>query len=381
MSANAQHRSNLETVEGSSEEGRTPEEGSSLSVAPAAEPNAEASLASDDGAPQSVSDEGAPAQKRPTRTARAAARMSKPYDLQEAREKRQARRKRFKDFAYEKTPDKFKNASSFQVRLRTGAIYVALSVICILASRWSTLVFVCATAGVCAAEFYYMLRSDAKLPNESIGIVASILYPASVFFFGLYGLVFVTVLLIVALTVWYAFWLPARISDVGVSMFGAVYVGMQLSALVLIREAMPEPWGGVLLIILFFSIWANDAFAYMFGSKFGKHKLAPRVSPKKSWEGFFAGLVGAMLFWCLTLLIPAMNITAYQAIVFGLLCGIAGVIGDLCESRIKRGTGFKDSGNIMPGHGGLFDRCDSLMTTAVVAAILLFGSGCLTLPL
>ncbi len=323
----------------------------------------------------------ADAKRRSTKAARAAARMNKPYDREEAREKRNARRRRVKEFAYDKTPDKFKNASSFQVRLRTGAVYVTLSILFIMMSRWTTLLLVCATAGVCAGEFYYMLRSDAKLPNESIGIVAAILYPIGAFFLGLNGLVYVTILLIIALTVWYVFWLPARISDVGISLFGSVYVGMQLSALILIREAMPVPWGGVFLLILFVSIWANDAFAYMFGSKFGKHKLAPRVSPKKSWEGFFAGLMGSTLLWCLTLLVPGMDITVYQALLFGLLCGIAGVIGDLCESRIKRGTGFKDSGTIMPGHGGLFDRCDSLITTAVVAALLLFGSGCLTLAL
>ena len=135
------------------------------------------------------------------------------------------------------------------------------------------------------------------------------------------------------------------------------------------------------MLVLFFGIWMNDAFAYLVGSKFGRHKLAPKISPKKSWEGFFAGLVASMAAWCLTLLIPHMNINIYQALLYGLICGIAGVFGDLCESRIKRGTGFKDSGTIMPGHGGLFDRCDSLITTAVVAAVLLFGTGCLTLPL
>lgn len=316
-----------------------------------------------------------------SRSERAAERMNAPYDPEASREKRDARKQRIKDFAYRKTPDKLKNPSSLQVRLRTGIVYVSLSVLFIMASRWTTLILVMITAGICAGEFYYMLRSDAKLPNETIGVIAAVLYPVSAFFLGLHGLVYVTVALMVALTVWYVFWMRARISDVGISLFGAVYVGMQLSALILIREAMPGEWGGVFLLVLFVSIWANDAFAYLFGSKFGRHKLAPRTSPKKSWEGFFAGLVASMLFWCLTVFIPGMDINIYQALVYGLICGVAGVFGDLCESRIKRGTGFKDSGTIMPGHGGLFDRCDSLITTAVVAAVLLFSTGCLTLPL
>ena len=80
-------------------------------------------------------------------------------------------------------------------------------------------------------------------------------------------------------------------------------------------------------------------------------------------------------------MVPGVQISVPQALLFGLVCGLTSVLGDLCESRIKRSVGFKDSGTIMPGHGGLFDRCDSLMPTAVAAALLLFGAGCLPMPL
>ena len=290
------------------------------------------------------------------------------------------RMRKVKNFAYKKTPERFKNASSFQVRFRTGAVYIALSIICLIASDITTLIFVAATAGICAGEFYYMQRSDAKLPNEIIGIIGAILYPVGVYFLGLKGAVYVTLLLTFALAIWYVYWMRARIPDVGVSLFGAVYLGLSLSSLILMRQALEDPWGGVLLIVLFLSIWANDAFAYLIGSKIGRHKLAPKTSPKKSWEGFIAGLIFSMAFWCITIFIPGMNIGLYQALIFGLIVGCASVVGDLCESRIKRGAGFKDSGTIMPGHGGLFDRCDSLITAAVVAAVLLFGAGCLPFP-
>ena len=117
-------------------------------------------------------------------------------------------------------------------------------------------------------------------------------------------------------------------------------------------------------------------FAYLGGSKFGKHKLAPRISPKKSWEGFIGGLVGSMAIWCLITLIPGVNMAIPQALVFGLICGLSGVLGDLAESRIKRNSGVKDSGTIMPGHGGLLDRCDSLFMASVTAAVMLIGGGC-----
>ena len=282
--------------------------------------------------------------------------------------------------AYEKTPERFKNASSFQVRLRTGIIYITLNIACILASNLSTMIILAATAAVCAGEFYYMLRSDAKMPNEVIGIIAAAAYPVSAYFLGVMGLVYVTFLLLLAVTIWYVYWLRARVSDVGVCVFGAMYTGMQLSGLVFIRMALGGIWGGVLVLVIFASIWFNDVGAYVFGSKFGKHKLAPRTSPNKSWEGFIAGLIVSMLFWCVLLIVPGVNINVWECLLFGLLCGLTSVLGDLCESRIKRSVGFKDSGTIMPGHGGLFDRCDSLMPTAVASALLLFGAGCLPMP-
>lgn len=132
-----------------------------------------------------------------------------------------------------------------------------------------------------------------------------------------------------------------------------------------------------MVLLLFLSVWANDAFAYLVGSKIGRHKLAPRTSPKKSWEGFFAGLVGSVLFWCAISFVPGVTMTLVQAIAFGVVAGCMGVLGDLAESRIKRNSGFKDSGTIMPGHGGLLDRSDSLFLTSITAAILMVAGGCI----
>ena len=287
------------------------------------------------------------------------------------------RKERLKNFAQDKTPKKLKNPTNFQVRFRTGFVYIVVSVVCVLASEWTTLALLVAMAGITAGEFYYMLRQDAKLPNEMLGIIAAMLYPVSVFFLGLNGALYVSLALLLALIVWYVFWMRARVPDVGVSFFGAAYTGLLLSGIVVVRGALPAPWGGVLVLGIFLSVWANDSFAYLIGRKFGKHKLAPRTSPKKSWEGFLAGLVASMLFWWGLTFIPGVVMSVPQALVFGLVCGLMGVLGDLAESRIKRNSGFKDSGTIMPGHGGLLDRCDSLFLVAVTSAILLVGGGCI----
>ena len=119
------------------------------------------------------------------------------------------------------------------------------------------------------------------------------------------------------------------------------------------------------------SVWFNDAFAYLVGSAFGKHKMVPAISPKKSWEGFVGGLCGSLLVWCLLLLFPETGITPFVAVFCGLACGVVGVIGDLVESRIKRGAGVKDSGNLIPGHGGLLDRSDSMLFVAIAAYFIL----------
>lgn len=298
-------------------------------------------------------------------------------EREQRRAERTEKKQRAKKAVLGKTPRSLKNPSDLQVRVRTGAVYIALTIGCILAGEIPMVLMLMVVAGICAGEFYYMLRADAKLPNEGLGIVAAVLYPPSMYLAGLTGAMLVSLALLLALLVWYVFWLRARVSDIGVSFFGAAYTGLLLSGLVLLRESIGEPWGAVLVLLIYASVWANDSFAYLVGCKLGKHKLAPRVSPKKSWEGFIAGLVGSMAVWCLMTFVPGVDMDVPMALVFGLVCGLMSVLGDLAESRIKRNSGFKDSGTIMPGHGGLLDRCDSLFLAAITSAILLIVGGCI----
>lgn len=281
-----------------------------------------------------------------------------------------------KDKAYSKAPNRLKNASDLQLRFRSGFLYIAISVVCVLASDITTVIYLALVGAICAGEFYAMMRSDAKLVNEWMGIAAAICYPVFVFLWGVHGAMGVTVLFMMALVIWYVFWQRARITDVCLSFFGAAYMGLTLSCLILLRDTLEPPWGGVLLLVLLMSVWFNDVGAYLVGSRIGKHKMAPLISPKKSWEGFAGGLVVSVLFWCVIRMIPGVNMNVPEAIVFGIVCGAMSVLGDLVESRIKRNVGVKDSGTIMPGHGGLFDRSDSLFTAAFAAFMLLVVGGC-----
>jgi phosphatidate cytidylyltransferase len=113
------------------------------------------------------------------------------------------------------------------------------------------------------------------------------------------------------------------------------------------------------VIFYIFIIWANDVFAYLFGITLGKHRLFERISPKKSWEGFFGGLLGAMAMGYVAAVVLDGN--TYIWIGLALVAALSGVFGDLVESLFKRSVGVKDSGNIIPGHGGWLDRFDALI--------------------
>lgn len=125
------------------------------------------------------------------------------------------------------------------------------------------------------------------------------------------------------------------------------------------------------LLFVMFLVWGADSGAYMFGKMFGKHKLAPKVSPGKTWEGFLGGLFSsALLAWLFASFAP-LTVSAGTLIVCAVLATLASVLGDLTESMFKREAGIKDSGSLIPGHGGILDRIDSLTAAVPVFACLL----------
>ncbi len=264
--------------------------------------------------------------------------------------------------------------AGFIPRAAAGIVYAVVFILCLVLGIVPTAIFVSVMSGLCCYEFFRMTRLDGKVANERLGITAAVLFPLSALGDSLLlnALLFA---LMLAVGIWYV-WSPrTRISDVAVTLMGPIYTGFMLSAIVLLRDAVPGFAGALLSVGVCASLWVSDSFAYIVGSRIGKHKMVPKISPKKSWEGFFAGIVGSMVIWGLFTLIPGLNLNLPEALGFGLVCGLVGVLGDLAESRIKRNSGFKDSGTIMPGHGGLLDRCDSLFLVAASSAILLVISG------
>ncbi len=140
------------------------------------------------------------------------------------------------------------------------------------------------------------------------------------------------------------------------NLMGSLYIGIPLAILAALQMKNPRE---VLLVL--FAIWVADAAAYFAGKAFGKHKITPRISPNKSLEGYIAGLAGSTI----TVLVFARfylpHWTVTTAIGTGLLLGLFSTFGDLFESVLKRGAGVKDSSGLIPGHGGVLDRIDSLL--------------------
>ena len=152
--------------------------------------------------------------------------------------------------------------------------------------------------------------------------------------------------------------LDQLIFRLGWQTIGLIYVPLLLGHLVLLRQ-LTDGRGWVFLVL--FAVMACDSLAYFTGVTFGKHKLYPAVSPKKSIEGSLGGLVGSCLGVWLAAALFLPSFGAEHVILVGLLLGVVGQIGDLFESLLKRACGVKDSGGIFPGHGGILDRLDSLL--------------------
>ena len=130
-----------------------------------------------------------------------------------------------------------------------------------------------------------------------------------------------------------------------------------------------ESWGVVMLWLLLFSTWASDAFAYFAGRAFGKRKIVPCISPNKTLEGFIGGFIGCIITGIVYAVIS--HIPVYIGAYVGIICGVLAPLGDLFESKLKRLCNVKDSGTLLPGHGGVLDRFDSLMFTAPVTLLLI----------
>lgn len=156
--------------------------------------------------------------------------------------------------------------------------------------------------------------------------------------------------------------LANAIGDIGISCAGLISIALPLSGVVRIH-AVPFI-GPKLLLFTLLLVWAGDTLAYFVGRSFGRMPMAPQLSPKKTWEGAAANLLGSAI--VALVLFRWLDIDAFQAVFMACLANAAGQAGDLLKSAYKRGAGVKDSGTLLPGHGGILDRIDALILAAPV---------------
>jgi phosphatidate cytidylyltransferase len=201
--------------------------------------------------------------------------------------------------------------------------------------------------------------ADAMLSFLTLGIVFLVL------------MAFLTLIADVIKRSWQA------VRDFLLVVIGAAYVGGALATLLLLRYLYTTavlPWGMWPVMLVFLATWAMDAAAFLAGRKWGHHRLCPTVSPAKTIEGAVFGLISSMLITgvFLTLAVHPRH-PLLAALAIGLALGVAGEAGDLLESRFKRWVGAKDSGAVIPGHGGVLDRFDSLLLAAPVLYVILLA--------
>ena len=216
-------------------------------------------------------------------------------------------------------------------------------------------------------ELYKVVDVQRKALGVT-GYLGALVYYALLYTDRMEWMTAFTILFLVVVMAVYVFTFPAfRTEQVMVTFFGLFYVAVMLSY---VYQTRMLPDGGVAVWLIFLSSWGCDTCAYCVGMLIGKHKMAPRLSPKKSVEGGVGGVLGAALLGALFSL--AMNQWGgadVDPLFYAVICGVGGVIsqiGDLAASAIKRNHDVKDYGKLIPGHGGILDRFDSVIFTAPV---------------
>jgi len=221
-------------------------------------------------------------------------------------------------------------------------------------------------------EFYILMKVKGYRPFEALGYFSAL----AINFYAWHQNVAVPLILTASLLAIMVRELWRRdmshsLVHMAVTVFGIMYIGWLGSHLVMLRQlpaaqGAPDVIGARMVFFAALVTWATDTGAYLAGIALGRHALAPRISPKKTREGAVGGLVGATLVGWLSARGFAAFITPQAGALLGLAAGVVGQLGDLVESLIKRDAGTKDTAELIPGHGGVLDRFDSLLFTVPV---------------
>lgn len=262
---------------------------------------------------------------------------------------------------------RIRTLSNGVVRVLVSAAAIPLIIAASYFGHYFFLIFVLAISLISYYEFSVLVKNKNISPSSAIGLTSVALIVLNEYFqlFDTYSLVFLIFAILSANELFRN--KGSAIINLGSTLLSVSYVGFFSAALINIREFYTDDNyvnGGYTIISMLAAIWICDSAAYYVGTAFGKHKLFPRVSPNKSWEGAAAGFVFAVI----TMAIAKnfiLDFLSWNTVVgIAVVIGVIGQIGDLIESLFKRDAQVKDSSTLIPGHGGVFDRFDSLLFSA-----------------
>lgn len=260
----------------------------------------------------------------------------------------------------------------YQREFTAAVLIPAVLAILIAAPTWAWALLVAAASSVALLEFYAILEAAGWVAPKNAGLLLFLGILAAAYFASLAALLALAAVTLLALPTLVMFSSPPEAillpSSAG-SVFATLYVAMGGAAMIGLRALGWKPVIFVLAIV-----WASDSAAYYVGRRWGKRKLAPVVSPKKTWAGLFGQLGAGLVFGLGAGLFVAPERGALAALAgagMGLLVSGVAVVGDLVESTFKRSASVKDSGSLLPGHGGLLDRLDSLLYASPVVLLVL----------
>ena len=276
-------------------------------------------------------------------------------------------------------------------RILFAVIAAPASIAIVYLGDWALAILLSVLAALAAWELFRIARDTGAFPLDIAGISLAALVPIAVHAqrLGVYTLsltvLVAIVLLLFASTIWLRGPQGKPLSSVAITAFGVMYASLfsYVYALRYHDYAVGAGAGTALVVLPVILTWATDIGAYTFGRTFGRKKLIPSVSPGKTVEGAVGGL-GITIVICLLyvrfILMPyaQLGLTIQGAVLFAIVVSVAAQTGDLAESLLKREAGIKDSSNIIPGHGGILDRFDSLLFVMPIAFLLL---GRLLLPI
>ena len=263
------------------------------------------------------------------------------------------------------------------LKQRVLSAIVLIPIVAALAWRggWWMTGFVAFYAGVTAWELFRMLgKLDFVRPVVWLGVpvTALLVLEGGMTQDPIRLQAFLTTVILIGLVTALFLNRPNAPTDMLITLGGAIFLGMTLRFLALLRNRPDGLWW---LILTAVTVWVVDSGAYFTGLSIGKHKFWPRISPKKTWEGFFGGLFAGAIAAALLAQFLVPGIVWWQGALLGLVIGIVSPLGDLSESLFKRQSGVKDSSNLIPGHGGFFDRIDSFIFAAPVVFLILQFAG------